>query len=550
MTYFATKLSKSGLCDRLVDITLHHAVALSKGKQLRISSHDLNVVANNFSFSESRRQDTLYENMKQCITFAPSIVVDGDCSNEESCNEYYGGCRPIVSLYDSLFGTNSEVSLDAFLREITQPILQFREEFVKEACMVEEDWIGLHLRRTDKVSSHPDFGQMNGNELSTYNERTYIALEGCIARGINKFYIASDEESVCLTFAQYLRGKGCEVATSQVEGWKKTYVDLYNLSRCRAIIMSCRHSNFSIIPALLGGRRKVITVWTPREAKEYMTSIVQWNAVIDFIPYCNVAKTKIAMLGHQGVADFYNQNGLYHVIASSYFDVEVTMLIRSESDKKMTHAMFPGWNVEVANTLQTQTNTEFARACLVCHTCHEESVKTCVAHAPVRFVNEPYYEERGVYLILLNGFEDYPSWCKVYCNGRPFNVAFYMYNGFQEHVLRSRFSIPYENIEQLHKEEVYDIMCHDDPQRGFSLPVGGSVFKCNQKSAVMMDLLGLFHGAKEFHFIDSSYSVMIWCCQHKYNWFKDKKICLHNSCRGGRDISIYTHRLPGNWQVV
>lgn len=546
--YCATNLSKSGLCDRLIDVICHHAVALSKGKQLRILSSNLNVIASNPSFSEARKQDTLYENMKQCIAFAPSITVEGCSDADERCNEYYGGCMPIVTLYDNLFGTTSEVSLYDYLTYIKTPILQFQEEICKEFD-VNKEWIGLHLRRTDKISAHPDFGQMSDNELIAYNERTYHALEGCITRGYTKFFIAGDDDTVCLTYAQYLRGKGCVVAQSQTSGWKKTYVDLYHLSKCNAIIMSCRHSNFSIFSALLGNK-KIITMWTQREATDHMTTITQWNAVIDFIPYCNVAKTKIAMLGHQGVADFYNQNGLYHVIAASYLDAEVTLLLRSESDKKMAQTMFPGWIVEVANTLQTQTNTTFARSCLVCTTCHDVSIKTCVAHAPVKFVNEPFYEEQGMQLIMLNGFEDYPSWCKVYCDGRPFNVAFCLYNGYQEHVLRSRFSIPYESIEQSYKEEIYDVMCHDDPQRGFSLSVGGSVFKCNQKSAVMMDLLHLFHKAKEFHFIDSSYSVMIWCCQHKYNWFKDKKIVLHNSCRGGRDISIYTYRLPSNWQIV
>ena len=552
MSFVAQNLSRSGLCDKLVDVTLLHTLALCKNKVLHLASSLFNVFHHNGQVADSRKQDVLYENMIQCVTFAPTICIDQTPEEpKEVCTDYFGGCRPIVELYDKLFGTCSDVSLATYLSYLEEPILQFRPELLQEAMVVDDGtWIGVHLRRTDKVSNgNPDFGQMSSSELALYNERTYLCLEDCINRGFRQFYLASDDKDVLQTFALFLQNTGCTVKWSEDAGWKKTYIDLMNLSRCKAILMSCRHSNFSIVASLLGRNRKIITVWEYCEAKEYMTTIVQWNAIIDFIPYSNVSKTKIAMLGHQGVADFYNQNGLFHLLAGSFLDAEVTILLRAESERKMVQTMFPHFHVEVANTLQTQTNLSVARACLVCHTSHPLDWKTCVAHAPVRFVNEPHYEERGIHLVMLNGFSDYPSWCKVYCDGRPFNVAFYMYNHLQEHVLRSRFAIP--EVPQLHTESEYDVICHDDPQRGFTVHAEGkNVFKCNQKSEIMMDLLSVFKGANEFHFIDSSYSVLIWCCQHKYNWFKDKKIVLHNSCRGGRDIGIYTHRLPKNWQIV
>jgi hypothetical protein len=98
------------------------------------------------------------------------------------------------------------------------------------------------------------------------------------------------------------------------------------------------------------------------------------------------------------------------------------------------------------------------------------------------------------------------------------------------------------------------IAIHDDAQRGFhiSLPRKENVeqIMLNQKSEIMIDLIDVISSSSEVHFIDSSYSVMIWCLQHTYKMFTDIPMFLHNSRRPGRMIEIYTHNLPSNWRVV
>ena len=110
----------------------------------------------------------------------------------------------------------------------------------------------------------------------------------------------------------------------------------------------------------------------------------------------------------------------------------------------------------------------------------------------------------------------------------------------------TRFSLP--KVEQRKVECVDYVAIHDDPQRGFSINLGNSV-KLNGISPIMIDMIDTINNAKEIHLIDSSYSVLIWFLNHVYNLCKQPTF-LHNSKRPGRDIGIYTYKLPSNWKVI
>jgi hypothetical protein len=66
----------------------------------------------------------------------------------------------------------------------------------------------------------------------------------------------------------------------------------------------------------------------------------------------------------------------------------------------------------------------------------------------------------------------------------------------------------------------------------------------------MIDQIALLENAKEIHFIDSNYSVMIY-----YLSFKNEKIAnipkfLHTYARSGRDNGIYCNPTPNNWYFI
>ncbi len=556
-------ISHSGLCDKLVDVYIHNAYAKCNNKQLVLNSTIFNKHDKSKNFHANRFQDILMENILSYCSFSENIIVDVDKDEFETIDDveklYIGGCYPIVDFFDKYLNSNGMCSLNDYLMCFEKPILCFDKLLEKNEDMLDigDDCIGLHLRRTDKVAKDPDYGQCNEKENEYYERNTRTALDKMISRGCSKFFICGDDKNIVTDYMLYLKSHGCSVYINDDETHVKTYMDLYCLSKCKVIIMSSKHSNFSIIGSLLGSR-KIITVWSHEEAYKgkYQTFCVQWNCVIDFISFQDLDKKEVAILGHQGVADFYNQCGLFNLIAGSYYDAKITLLVESELTIDMVKGLFPRYDVCVAKV--RKDFYDGVKSCLVCHTpCDINRIRCLRDHGrePI-FLDEEYYMNKFVHVRALNCFHDSPAWERARV-GKAFNVAFCHYNYCHEHVLRSRFKIC--DIESLLCLDYVDCdaVVHDDPQRNLNVQImhinESRVYRVNGRSKMMIDMLSTMNNVKEIHMIDSSYSVMLWCVQHKYGkngLFDSADVYLHNSSRPGREITIYTHNMHRNWRVV
>lgn len=589
----ATEISKSGLCDKLIDVITLSSYTHFTNKTLVIPKIVFEQADRTKNFSPSRYHDILVENLESLMDFDGKVkFIDNNQLNEYSTcevfNTYLGGCYPILDFYQKWLSDICSLDqyLDYFKTEISKHF-SFTPIYGLPLLNVNNSYIGLHLRRTDKVSQHPDYGQIHLQELNECDTNTKKACLDLIARGYEDFYVCGDDKEVCLEYIQFLKDNGGRnIKSSSIDfettGWQKSYVDLYYLRNCYAIIMSCKHSNFSLVPSILGNK-KIITVFDEEKLQSSLLYKSQWLSFIDCINYKNLLEINIAIVGHQGVGDYFNQVGLYRYIASTYFNCATTILVEPETILPIVSALFslPRFNVQLAKTVSKSDGNESKReTCLICHTpcCPSGRCKRDPSKES-KFLNEEYHKFnplRDTKIIKLHSFNNSVEWEK-FRNNKPFNVAFYEYQNIPSYIMTARFETssyiaPYNNhnisrtildttrnlLSEAESLKGYKyVVIHDDEQRNLRLNRSLidttkfiRVIQLNGISPIMIDTINLLKGASEIHFIDSNYSVMIWNLQHKYGYFKDAKIVLHNSSRPGRDISIYTHNLPKNWIIV
>lgn len=553
---YVSEISKSGLCDKLVDLVLLETYGHFKKSKLDIPISIFEQADYSKNFQKTRYEDILTHNIEKHIKFNDLLSFSSSQNQNyvSTFNTYLGGCYPIINFYYCFL--TDVCSMDEYINYLSNIKYTFNLDESEKLVQTSIPCIGLHLRRTDKISDNPDYGQIATSEIDECDENTKQACLDCIKRGFKVFFICSDDPLICKIYKEFLETNECTVlSTIEEKTFKKTYIDMYNLSQCFAIIMSCKHSNFSVIPSLIGNK-KIITVFSEDKMKDSMIRKVEWDSIINVINYKNISIKKIAILGHQGVADFFNQNGLFNYIASSYLNSQTTILIENESNIKLVQALFPLYKVEVAETVTTYNGKE---SCLICHTtCCDSKCLRDNTKFP-KFLNNDYYLQQGVEIIKCNCFKNSTSWEDTRKN-IPFNIAFYKYHNIDPHILISRFILPTVTQKELRNFSLNDnqyVVIHDDINRNLPLNLNivhsrnqnCSIFQLNGASSIMIDCIDIILHSKETHVIDSSYSVMIWCIQHKYNLFKHNCI-LHNSSRPGRDITIYTHNLPKNWLIV
>jgi len=69
----------------------------------------------------------------------------------------------------------------------------------------------------------------------------------------------------------------------------------------------------------------------------------------------------------------------------------------------------------------------------------------------------------------------------------------------------------------------------------------------NGVSDMMLDQITILENAKEIHFIDSSYSVLIYFLSFHNEKIRNIPKYLHKYAMHGRDMGIYENKKPDNW---
>ena len=99
------------------------------------------------------------------------------------------------------------------------------------------------------------------------------------------------------------------------------------------------------------------------------------------------------------------------------------------------------------------------------------------------------------------------------------------------------------------------IVLHDDSQRGINidkskLPNDIYVHQLNDGSKTMVDQIKILENAKEIHFIDSSYSVLIYFLSLTNEKIKQIPKYFHYYANQREGYTIYENPIPKNWQIL
>lgn len=273
------KSSLSGLSDRLLDLFLVATISKISGRELYVLWQE-NQHITDFQLSvwpKSRLLDwkpeifLQYFQLPKFITFVNQVEWDDiNTTNEYEFSHYLGGVYSPQSFFNT-YGNEFKEKLGLnitnadFMREFYKMMRQFKPttQFsdLLEATPIPD--FGIHLRRTDKVVADPDAGQIHEKELIFLNSITKIYLNSIIKINGDKnlsIYFCSDDPLERAKWEElYSNHSHLTIIKPPcfLKDYELNYFDLLMLSRCKTIVLSQRHSNFSLFASLINQTRLI-----------------------------------------------------------------------------------------------------------------------------------------------------------------------------------------------------------------------------------------------------------------------------------------------------
>tara|TARA_R110000868_G_scaffold328725_1_gene589552 strand:+ start:589 stop:1374 length:786 start_codon:yes stop_codon:yes gene_type:complete len=247
-----TQPSKSGIGDRLIDITLLYAYARLLGEKLYCNWIDYQ--GNDDQYvkhidAKHRLLDTKWEIISQYINLPPGIIINNNIIQDNIFNQILGGQYDCYQFFEK-FVDSSKFELSTYLNSIKQTVNEFSFN-INTGCPT--PYIGLHIRRGDKVRNEfSDNAHILSDELYTLNALTFNAINVEL-KNYKNFYVCGDEDHKTKIFIDYIEKIGGRVIKlPEMEKHITTFFDLLFLSKSKKVITSMKHSSFSKFAALLG----------------------------------------------------------------------------------------------------------------------------------------------------------------------------------------------------------------------------------------------------------------------------------------------------------
>lgn len=258
---FWTNVTKSGLCDRLQDILLMSAYASLNGcdlylywpqgnKDLRFNKFQLDTWPNSRWSDYLKENLCNYFNLPKNIHFLPQNSLE-DTGEVLFFNDYLGGV-----FSRKTFAEKYGLDKNKFYKFYDKAVSEFtgKDKLKNLTDKDKQIDISVHLRRTDKINSNPNFVEIHLRELENLDDMTEECVLMEIKRSNKKLnvYVCSDCPKSKAKFVDKICDK-CNIIESPpvTHDYEQTYLDLYLLSQSQKIIMSQKHSNFSYFASLL-----------------------------------------------------------------------------------------------------------------------------------------------------------------------------------------------------------------------------------------------------------------------------------------------------------
>ena len=263
------------------------------------------------------------------------------------------------------------------------------------------------------------------------------------------------------------------------------------------------------------------------------------------------------LIHHQGFGDLMTNNPICNYYSEIYD--ELIIFVLDESRKNVVSEMYKHKkNIKCVIPKFINENT-YNSSCIICmaygYPCRTESIYN--GHKYIDYSEWSDYDN-----IKIGCFkEDYKKWetylYKNIDNNISFSHSFYLYENLSLDVRNNLFSVHRDNEKELEKfnkisEKEY-IVLHDDIDRGLVidmsiLPQNCYIHQLNGSSNNMIDQIKILENAKEIHFIDSIYYVMIYFLSLTNEKIKNIPKYFHYYVR--KNSMIYENPTPNNWNIL
>jgi len=263
MSFIWTNSTKSGLCDRLIDLFIIASTAKLYNKELYLywEEQPINDIQRNI-WNKIRFDDYKIENVTQYFNFSDiihfvskEILIEMSLYNDNKIifNNYLGGVYSPITFYENFI--DKIYTLDTYLNIFKNLVNQFKptDKLLNLIKDIPENIVSIHLRRTDKSSiyiSSEDSHGVSLNEMDILNNNTKTIINKIINNGYNNLYFSSDCPSTKLEYENIYKNYNI-LNFSVNNNIEQTYIDIYIMSISKYIIMSQKHSSFSLFSSLI-----------------------------------------------------------------------------------------------------------------------------------------------------------------------------------------------------------------------------------------------------------------------------------------------------------
>jgi len=265
MSFIWTKSTKSGLCDRLIDLFIIASMAKLYNKKLYLiwEEQPINIMQIKI-WNKIRFNDYKIENVKKYFNFPDFINIISTKelnnfiininNNDIVFNYYLGGIYSPITFYEKFI--DKKYTLEMYLNVFNDCINNFKptDKLLSLIKYLPENIISVHLRRTDKSSihiSHEDSHGYQFNDIDFLDKQTNEIINNILLnKSYNNLYFSSDCPYTKLLYE--VKYNKYNIINFDINNdIEQTYIDIYIMSISKYIILSQKHSSFSLFSSLI-----------------------------------------------------------------------------------------------------------------------------------------------------------------------------------------------------------------------------------------------------------------------------------------------------------
>ncbi len=252
----------SGLGDRLNDILILSAFAKIKNKKLKLIWRTQDFDPNcEFAIKRPayRRLDYLLENLYKYISLPENIIIYKENTNidfnkdDEFFNSYIGGVHSPITFFNTYID-KSIFKIEDFINTYYTQANEIKFIFDIDLNKFNKI-ISVHLRRTDKLHvREADTHGVSINKIHILDDLTINLIEKFINDGYTNFYFAGDDIYYINQYIEKYKDR-INILNYKLrddsEEIKNTYLDMFIMANSEFIILSQRHSSFSLFASMI-----------------------------------------------------------------------------------------------------------------------------------------------------------------------------------------------------------------------------------------------------------------------------------------------------------